>query len=229
MDQKSGGIMIGMFQRRQLFVHPVQYWFVVTTLMYFACLLIVLYAVVFLPMAQPLYDTSVSWEQHAQIAAQFLELNERIWPWLIITFLVLLLHSMYFMHRIAGPLYRFGTLFRSIGTGQLHQRARLRKHDYLHREAQAFNAMLDNLENRIQTINLHSALVTQAYEAVALRAQEPSSWHIHAALQSLEEEIRGFKACLADFDLPSVKPSEQQRLAFLDGTSTDPSPKKKAA
>jgi len=55
------------------------------------------------------YDTSVSWEQHAQIAAQFLELNERIWPWLIITFLVLLLHSMYFMHRIAGPLYRFGT------------------------------------------------------------------------------------------------------------------------
>jgi len=46
--------MIGMFQRRQLFVHPVQYWFVVTTLIYFACLLIVLYAVVFLPMAQPL-------------------------------------------------------------------------------------------------------------------------------------------------------------------------------
>lgn len=136
--------MIGPFKRRQLFVHPVQYWFVVTTLIYFACLLIVLYAVVFLPMVQPLYDSSVPWEQHAQIASQFLELNERIWPWLIITFLVLLLHSMYFMHRIAGPLYRFSTLFRSIGTGQLHQRARLRKHDYLHREAQAFNSMLDN-------------------------------------------------------------------------------------
>ena len=221
--------MIGPFKRRQLFVHPVQYWFVVTTLIYFACLLIVLYAVVFLPMVQPLYDSSVSWEQHAQIASQFLELNERIWPWLIITFLVLLLHSMYFMHRIAGPLYRFSTLFRSIGTGQLHQRARLRKHDYLHREAQAFNSMLDNIENRIQAINLHAALVTQAYEAVALRVQEQSSGQVHAALHGLEEEIRGFKACLADFDLPAVKPSEQQRLAFPDATSTGPSPTMRAA
>ncbi|MDH4084070.1 MAG: methyl-accepting chemotaxis protein [Nitrospira sp.] len=221
--------MMGVFQRRQLFVHPVQYWFVVTTLMYFACLLIVLYAVVFLPIAQPLYDSSVSWEQHAQIATQFLELNERIWPWLIVTFLVLLLHSMYFMHRIAGPLYRFSTLFRSIGTGHLHQRARLRKHDYLHREAQAFNSMLDNLENRIQTINLHSALVTQAYEAVALQAQEQSSGQINAALQTLDEEIRRFKTCLAEFDLKTEKLSEQQRLQFADTSSTDTSPAIKAA
>lgn len=221
--------MIGSFKRRQLFVHPVQYWFVVTTLIYFACLLIVLYAVVFLPMVQPLYDSSVSWEQHAQIASQFLELNERIWPWLIVTFLVLLLHSMYFMHRIAGPLYRFSTLFRSIGTGHLHQRARLRKHDYLHREAQAFNSMLDNIENKIQTINLHAALVTQAYEAVALRVQEQSSNQVQAALYGLEEEIRGFKACLADFDFPAVKPSEQQRLAFPEAASTESSPTMKAA
>ena len=119
--------MKGVFHRRQLFVHPVQYWFVITTLLYFACLLLTLYAVVFLPMAQPLYDSSISWEQRAETATQFLDLNGRIWPWLIITFFVLLLHSMYFMHRIAGPLYRFTALFRSIGTGQLHQRARLRK------------------------------------------------------------------------------------------------------
>ena len=105
--------MIGLLQRRQLFVHPVQYWFIGTTLIYVACLLIMLYAVIFLPMVQPLYDPFMSWEQHAQVASQFLELNSRIWPWLIITFLALLLHSLYFMHRIAGPLYRFSTLFRS--------------------------------------------------------------------------------------------------------------------
>ena len=204
--------MRGFFQRRQLFVHPVQYWFVVTTLLYFACLLLTLYAVVFLPLAQPLYDSSVPWEQHAHIATQFLELNGRIWPWLIITFLVVLLHSMYFMHRIAGPLYRFTALFRSIGTGQLHQRARLRKHDYLHREAQAFNGMLDNLENRIQTINLHSALVTQAYEAVALQVQEQVPEQITDALQTLEEEIRRFKTCLAEFELHTPSPRSQQQV-----------------
>jgi methyl-accepting chemotaxis protein len=204
--------MKGVFQRRQLFVHPVQYWFVVTTLLYFACLLLTLYAVVFLPMALPLYDSSVSWEQHAHIATQFLELNGRIWPWLIITFLVVLLHSIYFMHRIAGPLYRFTALFRSIGTGQLHQRARLRKHDYLHREAQAFNSMLDYLENRIQTINLHSALVTQAYEAVALQVHEQAPGRITAALQTLEEEIRRFKTCLAECELHTQPPLNQQKI-----------------
>jgi hypothetical protein len=204
--------MRGVFQRRQLFVHPVQYWFVVTTLLYFACLLITLYAVVFLPMAQPLYDPSISWEQHAHIATEFLELNGRIWPWLIITFLVLLLHSMYFMHRIAGPLYRFTALFRSIGAGRLHQRARLRKHDYLHREAQAFNSMLDHFENRIQTINLQSALVIQAYEAVARRIQEQASDQIPPALQMLDEEMRRFKTCLEECELQAQPQHNQRRF-----------------
>jgi methyl-accepting chemotaxis protein len=221
--------MISHLQRRQLFVHPVQYWFVITTLIYFSCLLIVLYGVVFVPMAQPLSDPSISWEQHAQIATQFLELNGRIWPWLIITFLVVLLHSIYFMHRIAGPLYRFTVLFRSIGTGQLYQRARLRKHDYLHREAQAFNSMLDHLENRIQTINLHSALVTQAYEAVALQVHEQAPGRITAALQTLEEEIHRFKTCLAEFELQAKQPLAQQCSERAGSSASEPSTTMKAA
>ncbi|NOU08599.1 MAG: methyl-accepting chemotaxis protein [Nitrospira sp.] len=214
--------MKGVFQRRQLFVHPVQYWFVITTLLYFACLLLTLYAVVFLPMAQPLYDSTISWEQRADIAAQFLELNGRIWPWLIITFLVLLLHSLYFMHRIAGPLYRFTALFRSIGTGQLHQRARLRKHDYLHQEAQALNSMLDHFENRIQAINMQSALVIEAYEAVARQIHEQTSDQITPALQMLDEEMGRFKTCLEACEL-SIKQPQAQQCSERAGSSTSES------
>ncbi|MFZ3013775.1 MAG: methyl-accepting chemotaxis protein [Nitrospira sp.] len=218
--------MKGVFQRRQLFVHPIQYWFVITTLLYFACLLLTLYAVVFLPMALPLYDPSVSWEQRAEIATQFLELNSRIWPWLIITFLVLLLHSVYFMHRIAGPLYRFTALFRSIGTGQLHQRARLRKHDYLHREAQAFNSMLDYFENRTRAINLQSALVIQAYETVARRIHEQASGQSTPSLQMLDEEMRRFKTSLAECEL-QTRPSHIQRQ--FDSTESSGSKSSTAA
>ncbi len=53
--------MMGRYTRRQLFVHPIQYWFVVTTLMYFACMLIVLYGIVVLPMVETLDDPSVGW------------------------------------------------------------------------------------------------------------------------------------------------------------------------
>ncbi len=220
--------MIGPFHRRQLFVHPVQYWFVGTTLIYFACLLILLYAVIFLPMVQPLYDPSLSWEQHAQIASQFLELNSRIWPWLLITFLALLLHSLYFMHRIAGPLYRFATLFRSIETGTLHQRARLRKHDYLHREAQAFNNMLEGLENRIKAMHLHSALVTEAYDSVASHMPEQTPGQIRSALQTLDKELRRFKTCLANFELQIESMPEQQCFTF-DGSAQLDSPTSRKA
>ncbi len=213
--------MIGIFQRRQLFVHPLQYWCIWTTLIYAACLLIMLYAVVFLPMVQPLYDPLLSWEQHGQIASQFLELNALIWPWLIITFLALLLHSLYFMHRIAGPLYRFSTLFRSIGTGDLHQRARLRKHDYLHREAEAFNTMLDSLENRIKTIHLQSALVSEAYETVAVHAQAQASGKLTFALRALDEEIRRFKSYLATVELRREGQPEQQRFDFDEASQRD--------
>lgn len=221
--------MIGLFQRRQLFVHPIQYWCVWTTLIYVACLLIMLYAVIFLPMVQPLYDPSLSWEQQAQVAAQFLELNSRIWPWFLITFLALLLHSLYFMHRIAGPLYRFSTLFRSIGTGDLHQRARLRKHDYLHREAQAFNTMLENLENRIETVHLHSALVIEAYEAVAIHVHSQASDRITSALQTLDDEIRRFQICLGRIELKRPNMPEQQRFDFDASAQPDSPPITKAA
>lgn len=52
---------------------------------------------------------------------------------------------------------------------------------------------------------------------------------MNAALQRLEEEINGFKACLADFDLAAEKPSEQQRFSFTDVTVTESSPQTKAA
>lgn len=221
--------MMGVFQRRQLFVHPVQYWFIGTTLIYVACLLIMLYAVIFLPMVEPLYDPFLSWEQHAQVASQFLELHSRIWPWLIITFLALLLHSLYFMHRIAGPLYRFSALFRSIGTGDLHQRVRLRKHDYLHREAQAFNSMLDNLEKRIKTIDLHSALVIEAYETVAVHVPAQATGQITSALQALGEEIRRFNGCLASFEAKIENTPEQQHFEFSESSQNDSPTVMKAA
>ncbi len=148
--------MTSHYKRRQLFVHPDQYWFVATTLIYFSSLMIVL-----VPMVQPLEDPSVTWQERAQLATQFLDLNARVWPWLLVTFLGLLLHSMYFMHRIVGHLYRVKVLFRTIGSGHLCQRAKLREHDYLHREARDFNAMVDSLEQKIEALNLHCAFVTQ--------------------------------------------------------------------
>jgi methyl-accepting chemotaxis protein len=201
VDKENGGIMTGRYKRRQLFVHPIQYWFVITTLMYFACMLVVLYGIVVLPMVQVLDDPSVAWQERAQAATQFLDFNARVWPWIFVSFLGLLLHSIYFMHRIAGPLYRFKTLFHAIGAGNLYQRATLREHDYLQREAGDLNAMLDQLERKIESLNVHCANVTNAYEDVARLIQGRSSSPVNATLLTLEEEVRQFRARLDTFKL----------------------------
>jgi hypothetical protein len=198
--------MIGRYTRRQLFVHPIQYWFVVTTLMYFACVLIVLYGIVVLPMVETLDDPSVGWQEQAQAATQFLDFNARVWPWIAVTFLGLLLHSMYFMHRIAGPLYRFKTLFHTIGAGNLYQRAKLREHDYLQREAGDFNAMLEQLEQKIESLNVHCTNVTHAYKDVARLIQGRPPSPLNDALLTLEEEVRQFKADLNEFRLRTPQP-----------------------
>jgi hypothetical protein len=198
--------MIGRYTRRQLFVHPIQYWFVATTLMYLACLLIVLYGIVVLPMVETLDDPSVGWQEQAHAATQFLDFNARVWPWIAVTFLGLLLHSMYFMHRIAGPLYRFKALFHTIGAGNLYQRAKLREHDYLQREAGDFNAMLDQLEQKIESLNVHCANVTQAYEDVARLIQGRSPSPLNDTLLTLEEEVRQFKTSLDGFRLRAPQP-----------------------
>jgi methyl-accepting chemotaxis protein len=198
--------MTGRFKRRQLFVHPVQYWFVVTTLIYFVCILVVLYGIVVLPMVQTLDDQSVPWQERAQAATQFLDFNARVWPWIAVTFLGLLLHSIYFMHRIAGPLYRFKALFQSIGAGNLFQRAKLREHDYLQREAGEFNAMLDQLEQKIESLNVHCANVTTAYQDVARLIQGRSPDHANATLLTLEEEVRRLRANLDEFRLRTPQP-----------------------
>lgn len=218
------------YKRRQLFVHPLQYWSLATALIYFSCMLMVLYGVVFLPMVESLDSPDTTWQEQAQAASQFLDFNARVWPWVFVTFLSLLLHSIYLMHRIAGPLYRFTTLFQAIGAGSWHMRATLREHDYLHREAQDFNSMLDRLEQKIGSLNLHCAAVTVAYEDVALLVRGESPDHAQAVLAKLEEEIQQLKSSLAEFKRPPLpSPHGQQEIERAAQGPMGPPTSKKAA
>ncbi len=218
------------YERRQLFVHPLQYWFVATTLVYFSCILVLLYGIVVLPMVQSLEDPSMPWQEQAQAAAHFLDFNARVWPWLLVTFLGLLLHSIYFMHRIAGPLYRFTALFQTIGAGNLHRRAQLREHDYLHREAQDFNAMLDRLEQTIEVLNARCYTVTSAYEDLALLVRKQPPARANAALAKLKEEILQFRLCLDGLKTQAPLPlHDQQALDFAAPIAVESPATQKAA
>jgi methyl-accepting chemotaxis protein len=134
------------------------------------------------------------------------------------------------MHRIAGPLYRFKALFQTIGAGNLYQRAKLREHDYLQREAGDFNAMLDQLEQEIESLNLHCAAVTEAYEDVALLVREELPGHADSALAKLEEEIHRFRTRMDGFKVRALpSPHDQQGVDSVAPVAMDSPAMKKAA
>ncbi len=60
---------------------------------------------------------------------------------------------LYISHKIAGPLYRFETLCRQVGDGNLDIITHLRSNDQLHELAESFSGMVDNLRNKREEKN----------------------------------------------------------------------------
>jgi methyl-accepting chemotaxis protein len=213
------------YKRRQLFVHPVQYQFLATTLIYFALLLLVVYVVVFWPLMQDLDDPALSWQERARVAEQFLAASSRVWPWIGLAFLVVLLHSIYFMHRIAGPLYRLKSVFGAVEGGQLSVRAKIRSHDYLHSETDSLNGMLSLIEERIRKLNDHSAAMNAAYDELRTSLQQGKGSEVVKSLQVLEDQIRQFKTQLGEFKTAGKNdPNRADGTLSLPGLPETPAP-----
>ena len=139
------------YKRRQILVDRFQYQFVLINLLYFLTILLIFSAALFLPLIIQLKSSTPLSEQEA-VATQFLSLHARVWPALLIAFLLLAIHSIFVSHRIAGPLLRFRNTFRVIGTGDLSVRVTIRKHDYLGNEADILNEMIAGLRTKIKDI-----------------------------------------------------------------------------
>lgn len=109
-------------------------------------------AALFIPLMLQLNKSPLDTTESQHVADQFLALHQTIWPALPLALLLVGLHSLFFSHRIAGPIYRFQHIFTAVANGDLTVKARIRKHDYLHAEAERLQAMLDGLRSRIKEI-----------------------------------------------------------------------------
>ncbi|MBW1721969.1 MAG: methyl-accepting chemotaxis protein [Deltaproteobacteria bacterium] len=119
----------------------------------YGLLIVVLMAWVFLiPDLLLLDDATKPVEIRALAADRVLNVHARVWPAVIALLCVMGLHSFRVFHRIAGPLYRFEQVMEIIGKGDFSTRIRLRRKDYLHSEAEAFNRMIESLSERINGI-----------------------------------------------------------------------------
>ena len=142
------------FARRRLFVHPFQYRLLAANLAYGLLIALVVGGAVFFPLISELDQPGLSLEEKDRVAQQFLNLHNQLWPWLCVTLLVIVVHSVFFVHRVAGPMYRFRMIFQAIAEGRWVLRAKLRRHDYLHTDADELNDMLSSLESKARHIDV---------------------------------------------------------------------------
>jgi methyl-accepting chemotaxis protein len=196
--------MIYFWRRRKFFVHKaLQYRLLVFSICHSVFFLVVISVTLFVPLMIKLDTDNDHFDEVVHVADQFLYLHEHLWPVVVITLLVICLHSISISHRIAGPLYRFNRLFKAIQEGHLPQPIRLRAGDYLHHEMEAINKMVIGLRGTIMDIQEEQALLNKALAELQITAKSASQEEILDRVTILMEKGRHLANKLSYFKIES--------------------------
>jgi methyl-accepting chemotaxis protein len=139
-------------------------------------LVIVLFLAVclFVPDILSMSNEGLSWEIRAAAAEKLITLHSRVWPAIIAMVCVLGIHSVRIFHRLIGPLYRFRWAFAEIAQGALNFRVQIRKNDYLHRENESLNEMIDALAGQCKSMQQAGSRVLDSLTALEQGSRQDS-------------------------------------------------------
>jgi methyl-accepting chemotaxis protein len=129
-----------------------QFAFLVIVLIYIMIIVGTLALSLFLPDVIMLSDDSLSPEIKGVAAEKMLLLHSRVWPGIITIVIIIGIHWFHIFHRIVGPLFRFNKAYEQIGNGDLSIRIQLRRKDYMHREKDNLNRMIEELIEKIKPV-----------------------------------------------------------------------------
>lgn len=153
-------------RRRKLILDRMQFRLLGFGFLYMGFGLAVLTTFLFAPAVVTLFSPSATLQQREAAAGEFLALHGRLWPAAALVMLLFTIHGLFVSHRIAGPLYRFRQVFRAVGKGDFSARVVLRRHDYLHGDAQVLNEMLAGLRDLSERIQSRMVELEQAVLAL---------------------------------------------------------------
>lgn len=150
--------------KKNIFINKgLQFKIIMTSMMYMFMVMIVTTGAILFPL---LYDMISSSDLNVQYAAAqtFLLLAKRLMPSMVILFALFFFHQLFITHRICGPLVNFSNTFQRIGNGDLSRRVVLRKGDYLKRECDAINGMIQGLSSHFSRLSSGHADLILALE-----------------------------------------------------------------
>lgn len=205
-------------QRRYLLWDTVQPRFLAVSVAHQSLVFLTFAGSLFIPLMVKLHDTPLSSPEAGSIGYQFTILHDSIWPAFPIALLLILIHSVFFSHRIAGPLYRFRNVFKAISQGNLMVETKLRTHDYLKQEAESLEEMVGELRSKLMNIKTDCLTVEDLVAELKLALQNNSLKGATEVTARLEQRASRLRATVQQFHLqphPSTPsdPKEQPKAA----------------
>jgi HAMP domain-containing protein len=186
-------------QRRYLLWDTVQPRFLAVSVAHQSLVFVIFAGSLFVPLMFKLHNTPLSSPEAGAIGFEFTILHDSIWPAFPLALLLILIHSVFFSHRIAGPLYRFRHVFRAISQGDLMVETKIRTHDYLKQEADGLNRMVSELRSKLTVIK------ADCHTLESLVAEIKASLHANslngatAVTTKLEEHVNRLMAEVEQF------------------------------
>ncbi len=187
------------YRRRKVIVDKLQYRLIIAGILYFATVVLIFAGAVFIPVMLHIDKGGISSIEVQKAARQFLVLQERVWPPLLLAFVLLIVHSVVVSHRISGPLYRIRTVLKSVGEGDLSRRITLRSNDYMEKEAHTLNDMIGSLSGKIHRLENHTKEASANLAALRRTAQTGSNEEITRRINELATDIDELVRCLNEF------------------------------
>ncbi|MBX3236414.1 MAG: methyl-accepting chemotaxis protein [Nitrospiraceae bacterium] len=185
--------------RRYFLWNTFQPRFVTVSCCYQVILIAAIAAALFVPLMLQLDRIPLSSEEAKVVADQFLLLHSRFWPAVLVASILLVLHGIFFSHRIAGPLYRFREIFRRVAAGDLTVRTSIRKGDYLQTEAACLGVMVAALREKIESLEANHAEIKPHLERLKQAAERGAMCEVEQETERLRVTVDRFSHSMESF------------------------------
>jgi methyl-accepting chemotaxis protein len=168
--------------------------------LYMLLVVLVTISIMIFPLVQQM-DWPSSTDVSYYAAQTFITMTTKILPAIIAIYLMYIVHLTIITHHICGPLVNFTHTFKSLGEGDLQRRVYLRRGDYLQKEMEQINSMIDELAGIIGTLSSEHNRLKEQLEAVILLRREDPARDITSDLDRLRENAASMEETLSFFQL----------------------------
>ena len=189
-----------MLRTRQYFLKDsCQPQLLAVSLVHYLLIILTFVATLFVPLLIEMDNIPLPLPENGELAHQLSLLHERVWPSVVGVLVLLAIHSVLFSHRIAGPLYRYRTIFNAIREGDLTVSANTRKHDYMKKESESLNEMIASLRSRIKDLEEQGGQARGVLAELKRAVETESRKEVDQTIDRLEEQLERLNGSLHEF------------------------------